>query len=247
MTDKPTTLSREEALLKRAQVLEELAAVYGAIAEGNVGSATAPAPTAPADDKASYEKELARLPLGEAILVYLRTCKAPQSQKQIWAALAAAGRETESPDPIRAISGALKKLLGKDDDLFHVRYGRWHLKSFYKSPYQKRKLQEILAKNLGTGGDPKLHLERTKAGIEAWRKRGGKPGAPVKMTPDVIERAKAMLRAGIEAKDVAKDLRVSKATLYEHKLSWRHIKPDPQPNESEDQRGSPFRLVASNE
>lgn len=59
-----------------------------------------------------------------------------------------------------------------------------------------------------------LIAERTKAGLEAARKRGRVGGRPPKMTKSKLVSAKKLLAAGVPPRDVAKDLGVSLPTLY---------------------------------
>ncbi|EPX75637.1 recombinase family protein [Salipiger mucosus] len=59
--------------------------------------------------------------------------------------------------------------------------------------------------------------ERTSAGLEAARSRGRTGGRPPKLTESDLRAARAMLQDGsITVTDVAKQLRVSPATLYRH-------------------------------
>lgn len=59
--------------------------------------------------------------------------------------------------------------------------------------------------------------ERTSAGLEAARSRGRTGGRPPKLTESDLRAARAMLQDGsITVADVAKQLRVSPATLYRH-------------------------------
>ncbi len=59
-----------------------------------------------------------------------------------------------------------------------------------------------------------LMIERTKAGLEAARKRGRVGGRKRSMTDSKIESAKRLLADGIPPKDVAGNLGVSVPTLY---------------------------------
>jgi DNA invertase Pin-like site-specific DNA recombinase len=59
-----------------------------------------------------------------------------------------------------------------------------------------------------------LMVERTKAGLDAARKRGRTGGRKRSMTDSKIESAKRLLADGIPPKDVACDLGVSVPTLY---------------------------------
>ena len=59
-----------------------------------------------------------------------------------------------------------------------------------------------------------LLIERTKAGLDADKKRGRIGGRKRSMTPSKIEAAKKLLDQGMPAKDVAHNLGVSIPTLY---------------------------------
>lgn len=59
-----------------------------------------------------------------------------------------------------------------------------------------------------------LLIERTKAGLEAARKRGRVCGRKRAMTESKVEAAKKLLYEGMAAKDVAENLGVSIPTLY---------------------------------
>lgn len=59
-----------------------------------------------------------------------------------------------------------------------------------------------------------LMVERTKAGLAIARQQGRTGGRKPKMTPSKIASAKNLLASGIPAKEVAKNLGVSVATLY---------------------------------
>ena len=178
-------MSPEEARLQRVAVLRELADLLGEIAGGGV-------PMTGAHHREKIEPSVynaiyARAPLGDAIVEYLGTCKKPQTAKQILAVLRAAGREFESDNPVGSIQWALKKTLVKNEDLFHIRYGQWHLRSKYP---RKAVLEKLLAKNasFGRGGRSSTeHIKRTKKGMDAARASGKQIGAATKMTPEKIE------------------------------------------------------------
>ena len=59
-----------------------------------------------------------------------------------------------------------------------------------------------------------LIAERTKAGLDAARKRGRMVGRKRRMTPSKIESAKHLLGGGMPPREVAKNLGVSIPTLY---------------------------------
>ena len=59
-----------------------------------------------------------------------------------------------------------------------------------------------------------LIIERTKAGLAAARQAGKKSGRKLKMTASKIESAKRLLKSGVPAKEIAKNLGVSIPTFY---------------------------------
>jgi DNA invertase Pin-like site-specific DNA recombinase len=59
-----------------------------------------------------------------------------------------------------------------------------------------------------------LIVERTRAGLEAARKRGRIGGRKLLMTPSKVESAKNLLKNGIPPREVAENLGVSIPTLY---------------------------------
>ncbi len=59
-----------------------------------------------------------------------------------------------------------------------------------------------------------LMVERTKAGLEAARKRGRVVGRKRRMTPSKIASAQQLLRGGMPPREVAHNLGVSIPTLY---------------------------------
>lgn len=59
-----------------------------------------------------------------------------------------------------------------------------------------------------------LTIERTKAGLEAARKKGRIGGRKRAMTPSKVESAKKLLKNGVSPREVAENLGVSIPTLY---------------------------------
>jgi DNA invertase Pin-like site-specific DNA recombinase len=59
-----------------------------------------------------------------------------------------------------------------------------------------------------------LIVERTKAGLEAARRRGRLVGRKRRMTPGKVESARQLFRSGMTAREVADNLGVSIPTLY---------------------------------
>lgn len=65
-----------------------------------------------------------------------------------------------------------------------------------------------------------LIADRTAAGIQAWRERGGSPGAPSKVTPRIEERARRMLKDKSNSlATIAAACGVSVGTLKNHGLT----------------------------
>jgi Enterobacteriaceae phage serine recombinase len=60
-----------------------------------------------------------------------------------------------------------------------------------------------------------LILERTRAGLQAAKKRGKKLGPPMKWSPDMVAKARALMtKDGLNADDAARVLNVSRRTLF---------------------------------
>jgi hypothetical protein len=222
--EKAKTITREEARLQRVAVLRELADLYAEIArEGADAPSVEPEPA----DKviAAFNAKLISLPLADASIEFLRTCSKPQTAKQILKALEKAGRQFETQDRVRAVLGALRKALPRIDDLFHLNYGKWHLKSKYPTKAKLQKVLAMKAKLNGTGGrSPTEHSARTKAGLDVARQSGKILGREATMTPDKIEQAREMLKAGKRTREVADHFGVVVSCLYNLGLSPRKIK-----------------------
>jgi DNA invertase Pin-like site-specific DNA recombinase len=60
-----------------------------------------------------------------------------------------------------------------------------------------------------------LILERTKAGLQAAKRRGKRLGPPVKWQPDMVRKARTLMsRDGLNADDAARVLGVSRRTMF---------------------------------
>jgi len=64
-----------------------------------------------------------------------------------------------------------------------------------------------------------LTIERTRAGIKAYRERGGRVGPVPKLTSDDIAEAKDMWRKGVDSSTIALRYRVSRQTVY-RRIIW---------------------------
>jgi hypothetical protein len=214
MAEKPKDITPEEARLKEIAVLEREAVVLRrlAVLYGEKGSDPSAASSVAMNPEAS-SSGLANLPLTDAILEYLKTCKGPKAPHQIWAALEAAGFETVSETPLGSVVWALKKLAKKNPDVAKVGWGQWDL----KSKYTKAKFAKLVAKRAGKGGrSTEEHKRRTLDGMEAAKKRGTHIGAPAKMTPEVMDKIEQMIRDQRKVADISAELKISRATIYGH-------------------------------
>lgn len=93
---------------------------------------------------------------------------------------------------------------------------------------QFRSLREAIDTS-SAGGRLQLHMlaalaeferariaERTRAGLQAAKKRGRVGGRPTKLTPTKKEAAQQLLKGGMPPDAVARSVGVSRATLYRH-------------------------------
>lgn len=237
--------------MKRAQVLEELAAVYAELAgEHDTAGPVGIKITYPQDRKeVSLDEKLVRLALGEACIEFLKTRRKPQYAKDIWSALEAAGRTSEAVEPIKSVSWALKKLVRNGhEDLFSPGFGTWQLKSNY-SPHRLKKLLESTA---GRGGRTSSeHSEKTKTGIEKRRAEGKPVGAPRRYTVEHIRAWHCHIADGKSIKDACELAGISYPTYNQNNKAikaWREGDPWPLPEERlKELEGPHVRLVASKE
>ena len=177
----------------------------------------------PKVDQSKHLQTLAQSPLTLAIPQYLLRCDEPQTAKQIAAALIEAGREFESKRPVHAVRMTLAKLVGTNPDIFHVYWAKWWL----KSKCTKTQLEKYLAKNarFGTGGHSKKeHSKRTADGIAKRRSKGLQWGATRKATPELLDRARQMLRDGVSLTEVCRTLDIATPTLYQFGIKQRELK-----------------------
>lgn len=214
-------LTREQLLDLRIVTLQKLDAAI----QARLSDETSP-PTFLEVSKLEQPKLLtyAQAPLAIAIPQYLTTCTGPQTAKQITKAFLEAGRDFETSRPVHAVRTALSKLMGANPDLFHVTWAKWWL----KSKCTKSQLEKYMAKNakFGTGGHTKKeHGKRTAAGIEKRRRSTGNAwGPPIKATPELLERAREMLRNGVTLTEVCQTLDVATWTLYQHGIRQRSLR-----------------------
>ena len=77
-------------------------------------------------------------------------------------------------------------------------------------------LRDLLRDRIDRRSDLRdLILERTKAGLEAAKKRGKRLGPPLKWSPEMAKKARALMtKDGLNADDAARVLGVSRRTMF---------------------------------
>lgn len=212
-------LTREQLLDLRIVTLQKLDAAIQARLGGEANSTPLKSPKIEQPRHLTY----AQAPLAVAIPHYLASCSEPQTTKQIAAALLEAGRDFETSRPVHAVRTALSKMMGANQDLFHAAWAKWWL----KSKCTKSQLEKYLAKNIkfGTGGHSKKeHGKRTAVGIRKRREQGLSWGPTVKATPELLERARQMLRDGKTLTETCRTLNIATPTLYQFGIRQRALK-----------------------
>jgi hypothetical protein len=231
MADEIKVLSadRQEALRKEAEVLERLAVVYRTLAGGDVPLAN------PAKSPVSAAA-LARLPLEDAIIAFLRQAKVPKKVSQICRALVEAGHQFSSGHPPTAVKTAVRRLATSNLDLVYVGSGKWTLESIHR-PAQLKKLRE---KNGGRGGhSTEEHAKRTRDGMIA---KGLKFGRKPKFGADDIAKFRHLVDNKIMRPIAAlKEVGISTPYYYGYKneiYAWKAGDPWPPGKDEETQPSS---------
>ena len=172
-------------------------------------------------------------PLPDAMPVLLACFDEPQTAKQIVATLKRAGREFESDNPVRAVRAALKKAMAANPDVYTIGWAKYHLRS--KSTRKTKQIEKAFAKTNGTGGrSTKEHGRRTADGIAKRRGQGvAKWGRDKKATPELVERAKEMMRNGVTLRETCRILGVAIPTLYQYGVRQRELKKEGQLRQKE--------------
>lgn len=164
-------------------------------------------------------------PAHETVVVYLdEYCDEPQTAKQIADGLQRVGREFKGDKPVRTIRAALKKAMAANPNVYNIGWAKYYLRS--KPTPKVKQIEKALAKTNGTGGrTTKEHGRRTAKGIAKRRKEGTATwGRKKKLTPEMIEQAKEMLRNGVSLREVRRRLDVSIPVLYESGIRQRELK-----------------------
>ncbi len=106
--------------------------------------------------------------LKEACIAQLsRFNREPQTARELWAALEAAGFQSAHSDPTHAIFTALTKRSRSQKDVFLAGRGKWALKAWYSDA----EIEKIEAERDGMPGrDHAAHVEKTSVEC-AWRGR----------------------------------------------------------------------------
>lgn len=202
------------------------------------GTAVEATIVAPKTDVVPNDVRLVKWPLPDVMPVVLDLSDEPQTAKQIVATLKRAGREFESDKPVRAVRAALKKAMAADPNVYTIGWAKYFLRS--KPSRKAKQAEKALAKTNGTGGrSNKEHGRRTAEGIAKRRSQGiEKWGRDKKATPEVIERAKEMLRDGVTLRETCRILDVAIPTLYQYGVRQRELKKEGQQRQKELALGS---------
>jgi len=178
-----------------------------------------PAPAAKKDRKQAPSKSapqipsITSMPLPEAAAkqLSLSAGKQPQLPKQIWAGLKASGVVITSKSPNNAVLTALHRRARTHGDVALVGNGYWAMTEWYNA----LELAQLKKRVGGMGGrDREEHVRRTKEGIANLMAKGGRYGAVVKITPEVIERLRAHMAAGYTAKEASAMEKISAQSFY---------------------------------
>lgn len=228
MADEIKALSADQqgALRKEAEVLERLAVVYRTLAGGDA------LPANPGKAPVSIAA-LARLPLEDAIIAFLRLAKVPKKVSQICRALIEGGHQFSSEHPPTAVKTAVRRIAMANPDLVYVGSGKWTLESIHR-PAHLKKLKE---KNAGRGGhSTKEHAKRTREGMIA---KGLRFGRKPKFGADDIAKFRHLVDNKIMRPIAAlKDVGISTPYYYGYKseiYAWKPGDPWPPPKEGSDQ------------
>ncbi len=207
-----TTEIRLEALQRQAQRLRE---------QQNNASSQEPA----SKTESIGDARLAEWPVVDSIPVWLdEYCDEPQTARQIAEGLKRAGHKFGGDDPVRTVRAAIKKAMAANPNVFQIGWAKFYLRS--KSANMAKQIEKDAAKTAGTGGRSiREHSRRTKEGIAKRRREGlGNWGHPKKATPELVERAKEMLRQGITLREVSRTLNISIPALYDTGIRQRDLK-----------------------
>lgn len=225
MADELKGLTREDALRKEAEVLERLAAIYRALGSSDDLPHEGTAAKLPRADMP--DNPLAKLPLNDAIMHYLRIAEGPKKPAQVCKALIAADRNFDVDDPLISVSSALRKMSLQDTDLAYAGAGGWTLKSKYRTADFNR----LFKKRSGRGGrSTEEHARRTKEGMLA---KGLKFGRKPKFGPDDIAKFRHLVdNKTMRPLAALKQLGISTPYYYQYKEQIYAWKPgDPWPPE----------------
>lgn len=235
MPDELKGLTREEAMRRAAEAWQQRAEALGQVAkiyEAWAGNEDLPVEAAVEPKNSDLpDNPLAKLPLIDAIIHYLRIADGPKKPAQICKALIAAGRNFDVENPLVSVGGALRKTALRDSDLAYAGSGGWTLKSKYRTADFNR----LFKKRSGRGGrTTEEHARRTKDGMIA---KGLKFGRKPKFGPDDIAKFRHLVDNKIMRPMAAlKEVGISTPYYYEYKeqiYAWQPGQPWPPPKPGE--------------
>ena len=151
------------------------------------------------------------LPEATATQLSLFPPKDAQLCKTIWTHLKKAGYTTTARDPAHAVLNALNRRAKTHGDVVLVGNGYWGMLNWYTAA----ELAEQKKSLGGMGGrDREEHVRRTKRGIRKLLARGGRYGAPVKITDEVIRNLQAHIAAGDSIVDACRKEKISAGSFH---------------------------------
>ena len=208
-------LSDDQLIDLRISVLQKLDATIAEKLERAKGKGGTVAPNA----------VLARLPLDDAIVAFLRAAKEPKKVSQMCSTLIEAKFPFASEDPATAVKTSVRRLAASNLDIVYVGSGKWTLESLH-TPAKLKKLKD---KNAGRGGNStEEHARRTRDGMI---KKGLKFGRKPKFGPDDIAKFRHLVDNKIKRPMAAlKEVGISTPYYYDYRDAIYAWKPgDPWP------------------
>jgi hypothetical protein len=169
------------------------------------------------------------LGIAEACLRRLTICGVPQKCKEILRALTEAGFAFKSKDNEGTINWALRRRENRLGDVVLLGNATWGLPEWFS----KDEIAKIKAERTNASGrDHDDHVRATSEGMRFARDfRGVKIGQPLKWTPEIEAKVKAMIREGMKIRHIAKKLEISASLIHARKISIKRVMAESQPVE----------------
>lgn len=149
------------------------------------------------------------LSLPEAATKQLSTHTSPKTARQLWQEMQS-NFPTNSADPIHAVQWALQRRALRFDDVILIGDGKWGMSAWYSEEERKR-IKDALGPM--SGRDRENHIAKTKAGAANVQARGGRWGAPKKMTAEKISKIRQLIEGGLTVVEACKEVGISPGTF----------------------------------